>query len=206
MRRFALVKEGFPLGESTSKEVRILIPTLSGMVITSVVAFALRRSFLSNLGISQEREFSSLVVLGFAFSLISAVSFVLRKRDTLITILTGTILWVTFVENVEAVGAIRFILFSFVTVFSLGIAERLTGSTRFVFKILVATILTASLCGLSGIVFYLGAGKGGLLSKLQPSLGFLWGLLLGGSVGLGVSLGREVIKWVVKRAKESQAR
>ena len=196
------MKEGFPLGERTSKEARILIPTLCGMLITSGVGIALRSSFLSSLGI--EREFSSLVVLGFAFSLISAVSLVLRKRDTVIAILTGTILWMTFVENVKLVGAIRFILFAFVTVSSLGVADRLTGKTRWVSKILVATILTAFLCGLAGFFFYWGVEKGGLLPKAQPSLGFLWGLSLGASVGLGVSLGREAITWLGKRRKENR--
>ncbi|MGQ9603290.1 MAG: hypothetical protein ACUVUU_03680 [bacterium] len=150
---------------------------------------------------SLEREFSALVVLGFAFSLIGAASFVLRKKDNVIVILIGTILWGTFVEKIGAVGVIRFILFSFVICSSLVITKKWIGGNRALFRVLLATFLTGFLCAIVGFIFYWAIGKTGLSPGVEPSLGLIWGLLVGGSVGLGVSGGREAMTWLGKRGK-----
>lgn len=196
------MKEGQPLSDRNSKEASILVPTLFGVLVTAAVAFSLRGAFFLNWHMSSlEREFSALVVLGFAFSLIGAASVVLRRKDNIIVILIGTILWGTFVEKIGAVGVIRFILFSFVICSSLVIGEKLVGGNTALFMVLLATFLTGFVCSVVGLIFYWAMRKTGLSPGVEPGLGLVWGLLVGGSVGLAVSVGREAMTWLGKRQK-----
>jgi hypothetical protein len=57
-------------------------------------------------------------------------------------------------------------------------------------------------CGLGGVVYHLVAGDlSGSFSEISRIgvVGLIWGVCLGLAVGLGLSVGREVINWVAEK-------
>lgn len=167
-----------------------------------MVSLALRTVFLGKLSVSQEQAVSALVVLGFALSLVGAATLALSKRDTIILILTGAILWSVFVEKAGAFGLIRFIVFSLTIVTSLTISQALVGKSRTVVRLVWGAVSTGIVCGLASFVLVLFVKEKGLVLPMDDAgSGLIWGVLLGGSVGLGVSLGQEITRWLERRAR-----
>ena len=73
-----------------------------------------------------------------------------------------------------------------------------SAGARFAYRVALPTLY----CGLAGVVYHLVAGDlSGSLAEISRigAVGLIWGLCLGFAVGLGLSIGREVINWAAEK-------
>lgn len=184
-------------------ELKVCILTVFGAASTLVMAFILSRSALfCGLALAGERDFTLFVTYGLAFSLLVASSRYLRARDAAVLILGASVIWGLAVERPGPYGMVRFLLLAsgaaigFDSAVSLG---RKASTVRgFALRVLFPTLY----CGISGIVYHLVAGDlSGTLAEISrgAAVGLIWGLCLGFAVGLGLSIGREVIDWTAEK-------
>jgi hypothetical protein len=165
-----------------------------------LASYLVRRvPFFMHAVIAEEARFVYFVTYGLALSLIASTSMVIRKRDTVIIILAATIIWVIFVETRELLGMIRFLLFASMTTLGVSLADGTGGASRPGLRILGRAILPGVLCGAAGLAYY------GLVARLGPvpgdvhrelAVGCAWGFSLGLAVGLGISVGSELVRWM----------
>lgn len=184
-------------------ELKVCILTVFGAASTLVMAFILSRSTLfCGLALAGERDFALFVTYGLAFSLLVASSRYLRARDAAVLILGASVIWGLAIERPGPYGMVRFLLLAsgaaigFDTAVSLG--RKTSTIKRFALRVLFPTLY----CGISGIVYHLVAGDlSGTLAEISrgAAVGLIWGLCLGFAVGLGLSIGREVINWTAEK-------
>jgi hypothetical protein len=174
------------------------------MLTTVGTGLALRHLLpRANLLVITREAFVVFNIYGHAFSLIAAASTVIRRRDTTILILAATIMWGIFVAREMAMEMVRFLVFS--SLIAVGIrmglvrmAER-PGSRR----VVLTSLLTGVLCGAGGLAYHwagrtLNPAGYGLMGNTAVAL--CWGFALGLAVALGISLGSEVVEWMMRRA------
>jgi len=142
-------------------------------------------------------------IYGHAFSLIAAASTVIRRRDTTILILAATILWGIFVAGELAMEMVRFLTFSSLITIGVRIGLGRMAGRPGVGRVLSTSLLTGTICGIGGLVYQVA---GNLLNSVDYGLmgsagvALCWGFALGFAVALGISLGSEVVEWMMKKA------
>jgi hypothetical protein len=174
--------------------------TVCGALSTVLVSYLVRRvPFFMHAVIAEGTRFVFFVTYGLALSLIASTSTVIRKRDTVIIILAATITWVVFVETRQLLGMIRFLLFASVTTLGVSLADSVRGPSRTGLRILGRAILPGVLCCVAGLAYY------GLVARFGPVPGNVhrelvaggaWGFFLGFAVGLGISVGSGLMRWM----------
>jgi hypothetical protein len=143
-------------------------------------------------------------IYGHAFSLIAAASTVIRRRDTTILILAATIMWGIFLAEEMAMEMVRFLAFSTLITIGIRIGLRRMAERPGPGRVLLTSVLAGLLCGIGGLVYH---GVGSLLNSadygLMGSAGvaLFWGFVLGFAVALGISLGFEVVEWMMRKAR-----
>ena len=179
---------------------------MCGVLSTVVISYLLRHvAFLRRLDIAGEAHFVGFVVYGLAISLIAAAAKVMRKRDTIILILSATILWVIFVEVRQVLAMVRFLVFASLVTVAVLAADRAWARSRGWLRVIGGALLPAGLCCVAGVVYYGLAGRFGpsaaatSLSK-EMVIGITWGISLGLAVGLGLALGSEVLGWLTNKS------
>jgi hypothetical protein len=143
-------------------------------------------------------------IYGFAFSLIAAASTVMRRRDTTILILAATIMWGIFVAREMAMEMVRFLAFSALITVGVRIALRSLAYRPGVRRVVLTSVLTGGLCGIGGFAYHLTgtllrAAEYGLMSSSGVAL--FWSFALGFAVGLGISIGSEVVEWMMRKVQ-----
>ena len=184
-------------------ELKVCILTVFGAVSTLIMAVVLSRSTsFRELALAGERDFALFVTYGLAFSLLVAASRYLKARDAAILILLASVIWGVLVERPGPYGMVRFLLLASGAAIGFDRAVKLgrnmSAGRRFALRVILPTFY----CGIAGIVYHLVAGDlSGSLAEITRigAVGLIWGLCLGFAVGLGLSIGREVINWVAER-------
>jgi hypothetical protein len=184
-------------------ELKVCILTVFGAVSILIIALLLSRSAsFRELVLAGERDFALFVTYGLAFSLLVAASRYLRARDAAILILVASVIWGVVVERPGPYGMVRFLLFASGAAIGFDRAVKLgrnaSRGQRFALRVLIPMIY----CGLGGVVYHLVAGDlSGSFSEISRIgvVGLIWGVCLGLAVGLGLSVGREVINWVAEK-------
>lgn len=184
-------------------EFKVCILTVFGAVSTLIIAVILSRSIsFRELALAGERDFVLFVTYGLAFSLLVAASRYLKARDAAILILLASIIWGVVVERPGPYGMVRFLLFASGAAIGFDRAVKLGRNASAGKRFALRVILPMFYCGLAGVVYHLVAGDlSGSLAEISRigAVGLIWGLCLGFAVGLGLSIGREVINWVAER-------
>jgi hypothetical protein len=184
-------------------ELKVCILTVFGAVSTLVMAFVLNRSALfCGLALAGERDFALFVTYGLAFSLLVASSRYLKARDAAILTLGASVIWGLAVERPGPYGMVRFLLLASGAVIGFDRAVSLGRKTSAVRRFALRVLFPTFYCGIGGIVYHLVAGDlSGSLAEISRggAVGLIWGLCLGFAVGLGLSIGREVINWTTER-------
>ncbi len=178
---------------------------MCGIVTTIGVGLLLRHLLpVGNRLIISREAFVIFNIYGHAFSLIAAASTVIRRRDTTILILAATIMWGIFVAEELAVGMVRFLAFSTLITIGIRIGLRRMVECPGPGRVLLTSLLTGALCGIGALVYH---GVGTLLDFANYGLmgtagvAFCWGFALGFAVALGISLGHEVVEWMMRKAR-----
>jgi hypothetical protein len=199
-------EEGADLPQAVRKELAVSVLTILGVLSTAGVSYLLRHvPALKSMAVSGEPHFVGLVIYGLAVSLVVSAALVMRARDTIILILAATIVWVVFVEVEQVFGMVRFLVFASVATSAVLYAVRSFARARRSVRVLVGSLIPALACSLAGLAYYglaAGAGTGPAdgaagASRDLPA-GLVWGFSLGVAVGLGLSVGREILKWMSK--------
>lgn len=184
-------------------ELKVCILTVFGAVSTLIIALILGYSAsFRALALAGERDFALFVTYGLAFSLLVAASRYLKARDAAILILVASVIWGVVVERPGPYGMVRFLLFASGAAIgfdrAVKVGRNASGAGRFVLRVIYPMFY----CGIAGIVYHLVAGDlSGTLGEIARigAVGLVWGLCLGFAVGLGLSIGREVINWVAEK-------
>jgi hypothetical protein len=180
-------------------ELKVCILTVSGAISILVLGVVLSRwSAFREFALGGERDFALFVTYGFAFSLLVAASRYLRARDSAVLILLASVIWGIVVERPGPYGMVRFLLFASGAAIGYDRAVKAgrnaSAGTGFALRLLVP----AFYCGVGGVLYHLVAGDlSGSLTEISrgAGVGLIWGGCLGLAVGLGLSIGREVIRW-----------
>lgn len=184
-------------------ELKVCMLTVFGAVSTLIIALVLSRSSsFRELALAGERDFALFVTYGLAFSLLVAASRYLKARDAAILILLASVIWGVVVERPGPYGMVRFLLFASGAAIGFDRAAKLGRNASAAKRFALRVILPTFYCGIAGIVYHLVAGDlSGSLAEISRigAVGLIWGLCLGFAVGLGLSIGREVINWVAER-------
>jgi len=184
-------------------ELKVCILTVFGAVSTLVIAVVLSRSTsFRELALAGERDFALFVTYGLAFSLLVAASRYLKARDAAILILLASVIWGVVVERPGPYGMVRFLLFASGAAIGFDRAVKLGRNASAGMRFALRIIFPMFYCSIAGIVYHLVAGDlSGSLAEISRigAVGLIWGLCLGFAVGLGLSIGREVINWVAER-------
>lgn len=192
--------------QSVRKEIVVSVLTVFGVLSTVGVSYILRHvPALKNMAVAGEPHFVGIVIYGLAISLIASAARTIRIRDTIILILAATIVWAIFVEVRQVFGMVRFLLFASVATSGVLLARRAFGTVAGLARVVAGSLIPALACCLAGLVYYgiaarLGHGLGGAPLSLSRDLpaGAVWGFSLGVAVGLGLSVGGEVLRWMSK--------
>jgi hypothetical protein len=141
-------------------------------------------------------------IYGHAFALIAAASTVIRRRDTTILILAATIMWGIFLAKELAMEMVRFLAFSALIIVGIRIGLVRRAGRPGLRRVLLTSLLTGALCGAGGLVYHavarlVGSADYGLMGSFGVAL--CWGFALGFAVSLGVSIGNEVVEWMMRR-------
>lgn len=189
--------------QGVRKEIAVSVLTVFGVLTTVGVGYLLRHvPAIRDLAVTAEPHIVGLVIYGLAISLVASAARNIRIRDTIILILAATIVWAIFVEAKQISGMVRFLLFCSVATAAVLVARRVFGVAGGWLRVVGGTLVPAIACCLAGLVYYglaRGAGGGpsgaaGMGKDLQA--GAVWGFSLGMAVGLGLSVGGEVLRWM----------
>jgi hypothetical protein len=121
----------------------------------------------------------------------------MRGRDTVILILAATIIWGVFVETGGRVRMIRFLLFASGVTYMLRLADRVWAGAATGRRMFGGIASPALVCLLIGLVYFaITARFRGNVLPHSLLTGATWGFSLGLAVGLGLSIGGELLKWM----------
>lgn len=184
-------------------ELKVCILTVFGAVSTLIIGIVLSRSAsFRGLALAGERDLAIFVTYGLAFSLLVAASRYLKAKDAAILILAASVIWGVAVERPGPYGMVRFLLLASSAAIGFDRAVKLgrnaATAVRFVRRIFFPTLY----CGIGGVVYHLVAGDlSGSMAEISrgAAVGLVWGVCLGFAVGLGLSIGREVLNWVAEK-------
>ena len=171
------------------------------MLSTVAISYLLRHlAAVGDLVVADQADFIGFVIYGLAISLVVAASRSMRARDTAILILGATIIWGVFIETGDRIGMIRFLLFAAATTYVLRLADRVSGGAGRGWRMLAGIAGPALVCLLIGLGYFAVWARAGSGNVLHRSLitGGTWGFSLGLAVGLGLSVGGELLKWMSK--------
>jgi hypothetical protein len=191
------------LPRGVRKELVVSLLTVFGVLSTVGVSYLLRHvAVLRNMAVAGEPHYVGLVIYGLAISLIVAAATAIRARDAIVLLLAATVIWVVFVEARQIFGMVRFLVFSAVAGAAVLSARRAFGAAGAWLRVAGGTLVPAAACCVAGLAFYglaarLGHGPAGSpCSGRDLAAGAVWGLSLGLAVGLGLSAGSEVVRWM----------
>jgi hypothetical protein len=184
-------------------ELKVCVLTVFGAASTLIMAVILSRSTsFRELALAGERDFALFVTYGLAFSLLVAASRYLKAKDAAILILLASVIWGVVVERPGPYGMVRFLLFASGAAIGFDRAVKLGRNSSAARRFALRIILPVFYCGIAGVVYHLVAGDlSGSLAEIARAgvVGLIWGVCLGFAVGLGLSIGREVINWVAEK-------
>lgn len=143
-------------------------------------------------------------IYGDALSLIAAASTVMRRRDTTILILAATIMWGIFLAKEMATEMVRFLAFSALITIGIRIGLRRLAVRPGAARVVLTSLLTGVLCGMGGLIYHevsslARATDYGLMRTTGVAL--CWSFALGLAVALGISIGTEVVEWMMRKAQ-----
>lgn len=184
-------------------ELKVCILTVFGAASTLVIAIILSRSTsFRELALAGERDFALFATYGLAFSLLVAASRYLKAKDAAILILLASVAWGVVVERPGPYGMVRFLLLASGAAIGFDRAVKVGRNASACKRFALRVIFPMFYCGIAGVVYHLVAGDlSGSLAEISRvgAVGLIWGLCLGFAVGLGLSIGREVINWVAEK-------
>jgi hypothetical protein len=185
-------------------ELKVCLLTVFGAASTLLIALVLSRwGTFRELAPAGERDFALFVIYGLAFSLLVAASRYLGPKDAAVLILAASVVWGVAVERPGPYGMVRFLLLASAVELGFGRAVKLGRTAGTAGRVVLRILLPTVYCGLGGLVYHLVAGDlNGPMAEIfmGATVGSIWGLCLGFAVGLGLSIGREVINWAAERS------
>jgi hypothetical protein len=149
--------------------------------------------------------FATCVVFAIRWLPVPRVSSAFRAiawKDVIIAILAVSIAWGIGVRRLEALGMVRFICFAALVTLGLRMAHGITAGLSQAPKVVLGALLPMLLCGAGGLIYRGVVGRlefGGSTIGRPVTVGPLWGFALGLAVGLGISIGSEVIEWMARK-------
>jgi hypothetical protein len=123
-------------------------------------------------------------------------------RDVITAVLAVGVAWGVVTAGMEVLGMVRFIAFAALVTVGLLIGRGVTSGPAWGRRVILGTVVSAVLCGAGGLIY--SGLTGGIAAAVAGTerpimIGPFWGFSLGLAVGLGVSIGSEMVEWMARK-------